>query len=103
MPMNIDQQVALMREKGFVFDEHYKIRGIMANDADIERLAYDAAMVYHCGVVGQTLNVGVVSHNATNFIMFIKYKTFFAHKCYLLVNVHWHLYCSPFFLFLRSN
>lgn len=45
MPMNIDQQVALMREKGFVFDDHYKIRGIMANDADIERLAYDAAMV----------------------------------------------------------
>ena len=43
--MNIDQQVALMREKGFVFDDHYKIRGIMANDADIERLAYDAAMV----------------------------------------------------------
>lgn len=27
--MNIDQQVALMREKGFVFDDHYKIRGIM--------------------------------------------------------------------------
>lgn len=45
MPMNIDQQVALMREKGFIFDDHYKIRGIMANDADIERLAYDAAMV----------------------------------------------------------
>lgn len=45
MPMNIDQQVALMREKGFVFDDHYKIRGIMANDADIERLAYDAAML----------------------------------------------------------
>lgn len=45
MPMNIDQQVALMRKKGFVFDDHYKIRGIMANDADIERLAYDAAMV----------------------------------------------------------
>lgn len=43
--MNIDQQVALMREKGFVFDDHYKIRGIMANDADIERLAYDAAMI----------------------------------------------------------
>ena len=35
MPMNIDHQVALMREKGFVFDDHYKIRGIMANDADI--------------------------------------------------------------------
>lgn len=45
MSMNIDQQVALMREKGFIFDDHYKIRGIMANDADIERLAYDAAMV----------------------------------------------------------